>query len=245
MKSRGKILVVDDDRTITTLLESKLTAHGYEVLVASDGEEALEKCFPFAPDVVILDILMPRMDGYTFVQEFKKSGGSLRETPVIVISSQDSLQSIFEIEGINDYIVKPFNMDHLLRKIDKKMKSKDKKILIVDDEHDIVNTIKNRLTSSGYDVIIAHDGIHGLELAKKETPDLVVLDVMMPKLDGYHVCRMLKFDERYKDINIVLLTALCRKEDHMISKEVRADAYLEKPYDGNTLLHTIKELLWD
>jgi len=242
---RGKLLVVDDDLTVTTLLKSKLTDNGYEVQTASNGEEALNLYEGFQPDIIILDIIMPKMDGYSFVVEFKARGWSLRKTPIIILSTQDAMQDIFEIEGVNDYIVKPFNFDKLLRKIDKRMASKTKKILVVDDEIEIVSILENRLIKGGYDVIKAYDGMDGLETAKSENPDLMVLDIMMPKLDGYHVCRMLKFDQRYKNIPIVLLTALSRDSARVIGKEVGADAHLEKPYDGTVLLNTIKELLWD
>ncbi len=243
--SRGKILVVDDDPTIIKLLETKLTEHGYEVASAGDGREALERYPDFKPDIIILDILMPKMDGYTFVVEFKKIG-DLRITPIIVVTSLPDMQDIFAIEGINDYIVKPFKMEDLLRKIERRMLAKGKKILVVDDEPVMVDTIKSRLRHNGYEVITASDGMQGLEIAKREKPDLIVLDVMMPKLDGYHVCRMLKFDEKYRSISIVMLSALAiRDENRLIAKEVGADACLAKPYNANTLLHTIKELLWD
>ncbi len=241
----GKILVVDDDPALIRLLHSKLTEQGYEVESAGDGQEALAKYRDFQPDLIILDILMPGMDGYTFVLEFKKIG-DLKMTPIIILTSRPSMREIFAIEGINDYIIKPFKTEDLLRKIEKRMTAKGKKILVVDDEPEVVDVIKSRLTRNGYDVITAYNGMEGLEVAKKERPDLIVLDVMMPKLDGYHVCRMLKFDQKYRNISIVVLSALAAQEENiLIAKQVGADACLAKPYDGNVLLQTIKELLWD
>ena len=245
MKKASKILVVDDEMTVTRLLQSILTGRGYEVITASNGQEALEKYQSCQPDLILLDIIMPQMDGYTFVLEFKQRGGNFKKTPIIVLSTKDKMQDIFQIEGINDYIIKPFETDHLIRKIEKRLASQDKKILVVDDEADIVGIIENRLKASGYTVITAFNGLDGLERAKREAPDLMVLDVMMPKLDGYRVCRMLKFDEKYKNIPIVLLTARSQENDALVSKQVRADAHLQKPYDGKVLLQLIKELLWD
>ena len=243
--SRGKILVVDDDPTIIKLLETKLAEHGYEVVTAEDGQQALERYSDFKPHMIILDIIMPKMDGYTFVLEFKKVG-DIKLTPIVVVTSRTEMQDVFAIEGINDYIIKPFKMEDLLRKIEKRMRAKGKKILVVDDEPEMVDIIKNRLRHNGYEVITASDGIEGLEMAKRERPDLIVLDIMMPKLDGYHVCRMLKFDEKYRGISIVVLSALgIREESQLIAKEVGADACLAKPYNADTLLNTIKELLWD
>ena len=244
MEIRGKILVVDDDPGITKLLQSKLTAYGYETATASDGEQGLQKYEFFEPDIIILDILMPKMDGYTFVQEFKKIG-DLRTSPIIILTSKESMQDIFAVEGINDYIVKPFDMDYLIRKIDKRMVSKTKRILLVDDADETVSILESSLTTRGYDVITASDGLDGLAIAKREQPDLMLLDVMLPKLDGYNVCRMLKCDKKYKKIPVILLTARCQGDEKFLANEVGADGCFIKPYDGTALLEAAKELLWD
>ncbi|MCK5581423.1 MAG: response regulator [Candidatus Omnitrophica bacterium] len=244
MDKQGKILVIDDDQVITKMLYIKLTAQGYTVETAKDGEEGLEKYKTFFPDIIILDIFMPKMDGYTFVLEFNRIG-NLKETSIIVLTAAEAMQDIFEMEGVNDYIVKPFNTEGLLRKIDKRMKGKVKKIMVVDDEPDFVNVVGNRLARNGYDVIAAMNGLDGLELARTEKPDLIVLDVMMPRLDGFRFCRMLKFEEKYKDIPIILSTALLEERGLETSKRVRADAYLTKSYDCRSLLGVVKELLWD
>lgn len=118
-----------------------------------------------------------------------------------------------------------------------------KKILIVDDERDLVETLSIRFTSSGYQVILAFDGEEGLELARKEKPDLIILDVMMPKLNGYQVCRFLKFDDEYKNIPIVMLTARGQEKDKDVSQQVGADFYVTKPFDGLQLLQKIKSIL--
>src|SRR3989338_3632081 len=101
---KGRILIVDDDLTTTALLNAKLTEHGYDVQTANDGLEALQKSQSFQPDLIILDIMMPKMDGYTFVLEFKKFG-DIKQTPIIVLTSQTEMRDIFELEGINDYIL--------------------------------------------------------------------------------------------------------------------------------------------
>jgi len=118
-----------------------------------------------------------------------------------------------------------------------------KKILIVDDEVQLVEMIKMRLEASGYEIIFAHDGQDGLDKAKKEKPDLMILDLMLPKIDGYKVCRMLKFDEKYKQIPIILFSARAQDEDKKMGQEVGADAYITKPFDPQALLGKIKELL--
>ena len=118
-----------------------------------------------------------------------------------------------------------------------------KKILVVDDEPDIVKVVQLRLKASGYDVITANDGEEGLKKVKEERPDLVVLDVMMPKLDGYKVCRLLKFDSRYRAIPILMLTARSQPEDIKLAGECGADGYHTKPLEPKAFLDKIKELL--
>ncbi|KAF0133706.1 MAG: response regulator with CheY-like receiver domain and winged-helix DNA-binding domain [Candidatus Saganbacteria bacterium] len=118
-----------------------------------------------------------------------------------------------------------------------------KKILVVDDEEDIINTLTIRLKSNGYDVISASDGMSALSKAREEKPDLILLDIMLPKLDGYKVCRMLKFDENYKNIPIIMITAKVAEQDKKMGAEVGADAYLVKPFNPEELLRKVNELI--
>lgn len=117
------------------------------------------------------------------------------------------------------------------------------KILVTEDSPTILAITKDVLEGAGFTVIAAVDGQEALDKARKEAPDLIVLDLMLPKLDGYKVCRMLKFDEKYKQIPIILLTARAQEADEKLGKEVGADAYLTKPFDPDKLLGKIKELL--
>ena len=118
-----------------------------------------------------------------------------------------------------------------------------KKIVLVDDEPDIVKTMEMFLKQEGFNVITASDGIMALDKIRKEMPDLIILDIMLPKLDGYKVCRMLKFDEKYDKIPIVIFTARAQELDKDKAKEVKADAYITKPFQPELLLAKIKELL--
>ena len=118
-----------------------------------------------------------------------------------------------------------------------------KKILIIDDEDDFVKALTVRLNSAGYDVISAHDGIEGLNIARNNEPDLILLDLMIPKMNGYKVARFLKFDESYKQIEIIMLTARAEEEDKKLGKETGADMYITKPFDNVELLKSISELI--
>lgn len=120
-----------------------------------------------------------------------------------------------------------------------------KKILLVDDEADFVDATKFILESKGgYDVVVAYDGVEGLEKTKSEKPDLIILDVMMPNKHGYKMCEELKASEEYCDIPIVLLTSVAShikdtEYTHRMGMETEADDYIEKPVNPDELLKTI------
>lgn len=115
------------------------------------------------------------------------------------------------------------------------------KILIVDDEPDLIELVRLRLESSGYDVLEAHDGQEGLDMARKDHPDLIILDIMMPKMNGYQVCRELKKED--KKTPVMLLTAKSQESDRFWGKECGADSFVTKPFEMDHLLSTIQGLL--
>jgi DNA-binding response OmpR family regulator len=118
-----------------------------------------------------------------------------------------------------------------------------KRILLIEDEVDMVYALTLHLEAMNCEVLSAGDGQTGLDMARKEKPDLIILDLMLPKLDGYKVCRMLKFDERYKKIPIMMFTARVQEQDKKLGQEVGADDYITKPFDSKVLLDKINALL--
>lgn len=118
-----------------------------------------------------------------------------------------------------------------------------KKILIVDDEPDLVEMMKMRLLANNYDVVCAYDGAAGLDMAKKENPDLIILDLMLPKMDGYKVCGLLKMDIRYKKIPIIMFTARAQESDKKQAEDVGVDAYISKPFELKLVVEKINEFL--
>ncbi len=118
-----------------------------------------------------------------------------------------------------------------------------KKILIVDDEVDLVETVRFPLEMEGFNVLVSYNGEDALNQARKEKPDLILLDLMLPKLDGYKVCRLLKFDERYKNIPILMLTAKTQEKDKALGMETGANDYITKPFDLDRLVEKVKSYL--
>ena len=118
-----------------------------------------------------------------------------------------------------------------------------KKILVVDDEPNIVEMLQVRLEAQGYEVAKAYEGQEGLEKVLKEKPDLIVLDVTMPKMNGYQVCRKIKGDEKTKGIPVIMFTAKSQESDKFWGAECGADAYIAKPFESEVVLKTIEGLL--
>ena len=118
-----------------------------------------------------------------------------------------------------------------------------KKILVVDDEPDILRIVTFRLEKTGYEVITAINGQEALDLIEKDKPDLILLDLRLPIIDGYEVCRHLKGDKELKKIPVILLTASAVRDVEKKAKELNAEAYITKPFEPTELLKKIKKFL--
>lgn len=117
------------------------------------------------------------------------------------------------------------------------------RILVVDDELDLVSVLRMGLEIQGFEVIEAMDGEEGLRRARQDHPDLMVLDLMLPKLDGYKVCRALKFDERFKNLPIIILSARSGDQDRRLAMDMGADCFMTKPYEMDALVAKIRQKL--
>ena len=118
-----KILIVDDDQDFLQLLEFDLKKNGYEVISAFNGEEGIEKAKTAGPALIMVDIKMPKMDGYTFVRRLKKDNQT-KDIPVIVLTSYEPMKDMFQLEGVQDYVVKSVHMEGLLTSIQRHIRKK-------------------------------------------------------------------------------------------------------------------------
>jgi len=115
---KKKILIVDDESEFVAMVKIRLEANGYETLTAFNGDEGLKVAEEKAPDIILLDIMMPEKDGYTTLRELKKNA-RLKDIPVIVLTAKPGMKDLFEVEGVSDYMVKPFESSELMFKIRK------------------------------------------------------------------------------------------------------------------------------
>ncbi len=208
------ILVAEDNEQAAQLLGIYLTDAGYHVEYATDGEEAIEKATEIRPFAITLDILLPKKDGWQVLRELKMKP-NLQSIPVIIVSVTEERQLAFGL-GAVDHLVKPIDKEALLTSLQSlKLPSRDgsPRILVVDDDPQTVRLLSTVLTSDGYEVLKVYGGSEAIETAISQSPDLIILDMMMPQVDGFQVIQRLTGDPRTCDIPIVICTALDLTDD--------------------------------
>ena len=203
------ILVAEDNEQAAQLLGIYLTEAGYQVEYATDGEEAIAKAAEIQPFAITLDILLPKKDGWQVLREMKTKP-NLQSIPVIIVSVTEERQLAFGL-GAVDHLVKPIDKEILLASLQSlKLPSRDgsPRILVVDDDPQTVRLLSTVLTNDGYEVLKVYGGSEAIETAISQSPDLIILDMMMPQVDGFQVVRHLTGDPRTCDIPIIICTAL-------------------------------------
>jgi len=207
-------LIVEDDLNFASLLREYLEDLGCRTAIALSGEEGLRMARQLKPDLITLDIMMPVMDGWQFLEKLNEDE-ELRGTPVVIISVLHEEGKGMAL-GASAVLQKPIDRLSLMRALERAgLSRKDQaKVLVVDDDPNAVEIISEILSSMEYSILKAYGGREGIQIAADETPDLIVLDLMMPEMDGFDVIEHLKSDPKTRDIPIVILTAkLLTEED--------------------------------
>ncbi len=242
---KKRILVVDDESDIRYILRQHLERLGHEVVEAQSGLEAIEKVRALHPDLVTLDVMMPDMDGFD-VMAVLKQGEETRTIPVIFLSVVQDEAKGFRL-GATDYITKPIDPDQLLRVIDRVLPREERpqpaRILVVDDDPEILTILGQTLSRAGYDVAAAEDGQTGLSKVYSEAPDLLILDIKMPGMNGYEVIRRIRGTRRLANLPILVLTASETEEQRDKALALGATEYLTKPFSAEVLLAEITRLI--
>ncbi|MCU0665493.1 MAG: response regulator [Candidatus Omnitrophica bacterium] len=236
-----KILIVDDDVEVLELMRKELEAQRYDVVVAFDGEDGFMKAKTQVPNLIIMDVILPKINGYQLAAKLKKDHET-KDIPIIVASEYGSMMELFEEGQINDSFRKPFLPGIVAGKARKFLgEIRGKKVLIIDDEADLLKVLEVRFRANRYAVVTATNGQEGLEKVKSESPDLIILDFMMPVMNGYEFFKIIKSDPYASSIPVIVLTARGPLKDSF--EMAGADAFMPKPFDAGELVDLAKELL--
>ena len=207
--SGPSILVIEDDPGAVRLLRAYLEGEGYEVEVATEGEAGIAAARASAPAAIILDVLLPGIDGWEVLRRLKADPGT-RDTPVVVVTVVDERNVAMSL-GAVDYFLKPVRPEALLDRLSQytfttKVKQGRVRVLAIDDDPAARQLVANALLPEGFEVVSAASGREGLDLALQSPPDLVICDLLMPDMDGYEVVDQLHAHEATKDVTILILT---------------------------------------
>jgi PAS domain S-box-containing protein len=203
---QGKVvLVVDDDLDSRTLLSHILDEFGCEVIAASSGEQGLRMAREFRPHIITVDLLMPHMDGWQFVRTLK-ADPEVRNIPVVVVSVLAG-ENRGRILGSVDVLQKPVAREELLAVLQRNLPPASPRVLIVDDEEDSRRLILSQLEGEALELYTAANGREALEVMERNPPGLVLLDLIMPEMDGMAFLDAIRRDPRYKCLPVVVVTA--------------------------------------
>ncbi|MCX5781771.1 MAG: response regulator [Elusimicrobia bacterium] len=247
-----KVLIIDDDQQLLDTTTVILRLNGFLAYSANTGKQGLKKANEIKPDIVILDVWLPDVDGFHVYLQLKERPDTAN-IPVIFITGDETLdiEKGFSVGG-DDCIVKPIDPEYLATRI-LKLVNKEKKIitptqapkkrvLIVDDDRQICDMLKNLLIRKDYEADILYEGINVLNVAKERKPDIILLDISFPSgPSGIEICGILKSNSETRDIPIIMMTA--NEDIQSVDKcfELGAEDYIFKPFSLEDLLLRIKK----
>jgi two-component system cell cycle response regulator len=255
------VLVIEDDPMNMKLMRSLLGIGGYHVLEAAEAETGLRMAAETHPDLILMDIHLPGLDGLSATRRLKEIP-QLAEIPVIALTGlamEGDREKAFAA-GCQDYISKPINTRNFLDNLGSLMMPSKQvtnaaaqpprttrrtysRILVVDDDPMNVKLVVGILKKGGYEALTAFDGHEAMAIVHEHQPDLILLDIMMPGIDGYQVAHRLKGDPATAGIPIIMITALKDTENRVRGLECGADEFLTKPVNAAELLARSKSML--
>ncbi len=245
----GEVLVVDDDADTRELVRRRLSSEGFAVAEASNGEDALLRIRVTPPSLMVLDLLMPVMDGFELLSRVRAAG---HEFPVVVLTGKELTDADTSLlrSGIARVIQKHGQSTEAVLEEAKRFVARRRsidtarlpRVLYVEDVAQNRDIVRRYLRGVA-DLSEATDGEHGLEVARRELPDLILMDLSLPRLDGWQATRRLKEDETTAGIPVVALTAHASAEDRERALSAGCADYLTKPVERAQLVRTIRKQL--
>ena len=249
------VMIADDDAEFAELLKIFLETNYYRPILAFDGNNAIEKAKKERPSAILLDLMMPGKDGFEVIEELQREP-STSHISIIALSAMrlNAYQNRGIMTGEPEIISKRVEKDFLLETIRQRLKGEigiknssapkaKSRILLADDQPDLLALMQETLEKAGFEVTVASDGGEALEKIYSENPDIAVLDYNMPVKDGLAITRTLKDDPLFAHLPVIILTAVSEKESKMRGLNLGVDDYLIKPVDTDELIARIKMIL--
>ena len=235
------VLAIDDDPDVIYLLRENLAEAGYRVVGALSGREGLQKARELQPLAITLDILMPQTDGWQILHELKVDSAT-RDIPVIVLSIVDNKDLGYRL-GAFDYLMKPFDRETILAAL-AHVPPQQGCLLVVDDDPQVVDLVSQLLDGEPYEIMSAADGQEALEAIAHRCPDVILLDLLMPRMDGFALIEQLQQAPQAQQIPVIVLTAktLTATEHALLEQSVRT-VIQKRGLDRDTLIRELRSLL--
>ena len=233
------VLVIDDDPAVRDLMQRMLSKEGLRVTSAVDGKEGLRLAKELHPDAITLDVLMPGMDGWAVLTALK-ADSALSEIPVIMVTIADEKQVGYAL-GVKEYLTKPVDWKRLTAILQEyKRTDRPCHVLIVEDDARTRKMLRARLEKQGWPVSEAENGRIGLERMAEKLPDLILLDLMMPEMDGFQFVDQLRKNIQWRDIPVIIVTAKDLTEQDRQRLNGYVEGVLQKgAYDSEQLLREV------
>jgi signal transduction histidine kinase/CheY-like chemotaxis protein len=242
-EKQQQVMVVEDDPHMMKLYQRYLSGEGYNVITLTDPTMALDEARKSKPYAIILDIMLPHKDGWEVIQELK-ADEQTKDIPVIISSIVNNKSMGFAL-GATYYLVKPFEREELLNALNG-LRHWVTKIAIIDDNPQDIRLVKRMLGNHQYVYSEANNGEQGLELIRRERPDLVILDLMMPVLDGIGMLKIIRTDPSIRDIPVIVVSAkeLVAQRQQELRRESNVVSFLQKgDYAAQELLTEVLNAL--
>ena len=212
--ANNRVLVIDDDASVRDVMRRFLAREGFDVITATDGEQGLALARELVPALITLDVLMPRQDGWSVLKELK-ADPALADIPVVMLTILDEKNQGYAL-GASDFLNKPIDRKRLSGVLDRfRARDEDLVVLVVDDDPATQQRMHRLLRACGCQVRIAENGRHGLDDLALVRPDLILLDLMMPEMDGFEFLAELGERPEFADVPVIVVTAAdLTQEDH-------------------------------